>query len=71
MLTAEYEMKWDTTEREPGQYNYDLGDRILAFAEKYKMRMRGHNFIWHEEVPNWVYSLDKESLRKFIKARIM
>lgn len=71
MLTAEREMKWDNTEPEPGHFTFKHGDELLAFAEKYKMGIRGHNFIWHEEVPDWVYSLDKESLRKHIKTRIM
>lgn len=70
MITVEWELKWAHTEPERGKYTYELGDRVVAFAEKNKMMLRGHNLIWHEEVPNWVNSLDKESLRTAIKNRI-
>lgn len=71
MATAEWEMKWSHTEPEHGKYTYELGDKILDFAKKNKIRMRGHNLIWHEEVPDWVYALDKETLRTAIRNRIM
>lgn len=70
MVTAEWEMKWSHTEPEQGKYTYVLGDKVLDFAVKNNMSMRGHNLIWHEEVPDWVYPLDKEALRKAIKNRI-
>lgn len=71
MATAEYEMKWAPTEPEQGNYTYEKGDRILDFAVKNKMRMRGHNLVWHQDVPEWVFDLDPEELRIAIRNRIV
>lgn len=71
MITVEWELKWAHVEPNRGQYTYELGDRVVAYADKHKMPLRGHNLIWHEEVPQWVFSLNKEELRQSMKARIM
>lgn len=71
MITVEWELKWAHVEPEQGKISYELGDRVVKYAEKNKQKLRGHTLIWHEEVPQWVYSLDKESLRKAMQNRIM
>lgn len=71
MATAEKEMKWGFVEPEQGNYTYALGDQVYDFAIENGMRMRGHNLIWHHEVPDWVFDLEADELREAIKNRIM
>jgi endo-1,4-beta-xylanase len=47
-------MKWDVTEPELNQYNFQPGDELVAFAQKYGMRVRGHNLCWHQQFPAWL-----------------
>lgn len=70
LISPGWELKWAHVEPQQGQFTYQEADAVVAFAEKHKKLIRGHCLIWHEEVPNWVYQLDKESLRKAIRTRI-
>jgi endo-1,4-beta-xylanase len=54
-VTPGNDLKWDTTEPTEGNFNFVPGDNILAFAQAHGMKMRGHNFVWHQQVPNWVF----------------
>jgi endo-1,4-beta-xylanase len=62
-VTAEYEMKWDVQEPEPGRFDFSRGDRIVEFAELRGMWIRGHTLIWHQQLPGWVEALSGAELR--------
>jgi len=50
-------MKWDTIERSPGAFNFGPGDQVVSFAQARSMRVRGHNLVWHSQLPSWVSNL--------------
>jgi endo-1,4-beta-xylanase len=56
-VTAENEMKWQSLEPQPNQFNFNQADRIVAFAEQNEMRVRGHTLVWHSQLPGWVSQL--------------
>jgi len=62
-LTAENEMKWDAIEPDPGRFNFEAGDRLIAFAEAHHMRVRGHTLVWNKQLAPWVKTLPKDELR--------
>jgi len=70
MVTPGNEMKWDTTEPSRGAFNFAPGDRIVAFAQSHSMRVRGHNLVWHSQLPGWVSSLPVGQVRAAMENHI-
>lgn len=54
-VTPGNDLKWDTTEPTEGNFNFTPGDNILNFAQAHNIKMRGHTFVWHNQVPAWVF----------------
>jgi len=53
-VTPENVMKWDTIEPARGTYNFTQGDRLVAFAQAHGQLVRGHNLLWHNQLPSWL-----------------
>jgi endo-1,4-beta-xylanase len=53
-VTAENVMKWDTIEPQPGVYNYGPADQLVAFAQANHQMIRGHELVWHNQLPSWL-----------------
>ncbi len=70
MVTPGNEMKWDTTEPSNGNYNFGPGDQIVSFAQSHTMRVRGHNLVWHSQLPGWVSSLPQNQVQGVMESHI-
>ncbi|KAJ8692997.1 hypothetical protein PTI98_010253 [Pleurotus ostreatus] len=53
-ITAANVMKWDSTEPSRGVFTFGAGDQIAALAKKNNQLLRGHNCVWHQQLPSWV-----------------
>jgi endo-1,4-beta-xylanase len=53
-VTPEYEMEMSQLEPARGRFNFAAADRIVAFANRHHMPVRGHTLVWDEMVPGWV-----------------
>nr|VWP00034.1 Dual O-methyltransferase/FAD-dependent monooxygenase CTB3 (Cercosporin toxin biosynthesis cluster protein 3) [Includes: O-methyltransferase (EC, FAD-dependent monooxygenase (EC ] [Ganoderma boninense] len=53
-LTPAKAMKWNYTEPEQGVFTWDMGDQIVSLAQQGGKLMRGHNCVWHNDIPAWV-----------------
>jgi len=53
-ITAENSMKWEFIEPSPGVFNFTDGDVIASLATKFHRFLRGHNCVWHNQLPDWV-----------------
>ena len=71
MVVAESEMKWKALRPAPDQFSFGLADTLVTFATRHKMRVRGHNFVWHEALPDWFSAtVTQENARKFLADHI-
>lgn len=55
-ITPGNEMKWDAVEKTRGTYNWSGGDAVVNFAQPRYMQVRGHNLVWHSQLPGWLTS---------------
>lgn len=54
MVTPENVMKWRTIHPEPARYDFTAADRLVKFATRHGMRVRGHTLVWHIDNPTWL-----------------
>ena len=58
-ISPENVMKWEVIHPRVDGYNFGPADEYIAFGEKYKMFIVGHNLVWHSQTPQWVFKDDK------------
>ena len=54
ILVAENAMKFGPLRPTPETFAFHDADELFAFAASYGMRVRGHNFVWHRQLPTWL-----------------
>lgn len=54
-VTPENDMKMGLIHPSEHQYNWTKADAIVEFAQKHHMRIRGHNLLWHNQAPPWMF----------------
>lgn len=67
LVVSENSMKFGPLSPKPGEYNWTDADALVDFAEKHKMKVRGHNFVWHAQLPMWFKgTATKDNAKKII-----
>lgn len=75
-VTAENDMKMGVIHPAENTWNWKNADDIVAFAERHKMGIRGHNLLWHTQAAEWMFvgpdgkPASKELLLKRLKDHI-
>lgn len=54
-LTAENHMKPELLQPHEGVFTFDHADQLVSFAKDHKMKVRGHNLLWHNQTPDWFF----------------
>lgn len=54
-LTAENAMKMGPIHPKENEYNWRDADSIIAFAQRNKLKVRGHTLCWHNQAPAWMF----------------
>jgi endo-1,4-beta-xylanase len=67
LVVSENSMKFGPLSPKPGEYNWTDADALVEFAKKNKMKVRGHNFVWHAQLPSWFKgTATKENAKKIM-----
>jgi endo-1,4-beta-xylanase len=70
-ITPENIMKAVVMQPEWGRYNFDLADKLVAYAKKNDMIVNGHTLIWHSQLPSFVRQMkDADSVRHYFTNHI-
>ncbi|KAL5224635.1 hypothetical protein ABZP36_011274 [Zizania latifolia] len=72
VTTFENEMKWYSTEWIQNHEDYSVPDAMLNLAQKYNIKVRGHNVFWDDQSSQmeWVKSLSVDQLKAAMQKRI-
>ncbi len=54
-ISPENVLKWALIHPQPDKYDFTLGDQYVDFGRKHHMFIVGHNLVWHNQVPAWVF----------------
>ena len=54
-ITPENAMKMGPIHPLEDKYFWDDADSIVAFAQRHKMKVRGHTLCWHNQTPSWMF----------------
>jgi endo-1,4-beta-xylanase len=54
IVAGESSFKWAALQPQAGHFVYDRADALVQFAQKHRMRVRGHTLVWHEANPPWL-----------------
>ena len=71
IVVGENCMKFKAMQPKVDSYFYDDADALVQFAEEHGMKVRGHNFVWHEALPEWFAgTVTKENAHKILTDHI-
>lgn len=54
-MTCANAMKYISVTQNPGEYNFDRADSLVAFAKENDMAIHGHTFVWHNQTPDYIF----------------
>lgn len=70
-LTPENATKWMHLQPERGVFDYGKADEIVNFAQKNKIKVKGHCLVWHSQLPQWVDDItDPDELKTVMETHI-
>lgn len=75
-ITPENDMKMGPIHPQENVYNWKNADAIVDFAVKHHIKIRGHNLLWHNQAPSWMFKnadgtqVSKDVLLKRLKDHI-
>ncbi|HXC95963.1 MAG TPA: endo-1,4-beta-xylanase [Edaphobacter sp.] len=64
-------LKWNILRPTPDKYDFTDADNLITFAQTNGIKVRGHNFVWHEAIPAWFAGMvTKDNAEKLLVEHI-
>ena len=60
-ISPENALKWESIHPRCFGFNFGPADAYVAFGQKNGMFIVGHNLVWHNQTPGWVFQSDQGS----------
>ncbi len=71
LVVPENALKFGPLRPTPTDYNFADADALVNFAHEHKIKVRGHNFVWHEQLPTWFAStVTKDNAKQILTDHI-
>lgn len=67
-ITPENDMKMGPIHPEENRYNWTNADAMVDFAVQHHIKIRGHNLLWHNQAPAWMF---KDSLGNQVSKEVL
>jgi endo-1,4-beta-xylanase len=58
-ISPENVLKWESVHPRVDGYDFTAADRYVEFGERNHMFIIGHNLVWHNQTPRWVFQDEK------------
>ena len=73
LVEPENAMKWGAIRPTRDRFNFEPGDKVVAFAQANKMKVRGHCLLWSEYNPAWLAkgSFTTEQMSQLMREHII
>ena len=70
-VTPENIMKAEIIHPAWNTYNFDLADKLVAFAQQNDMKVNAHNLIWHSQLPAFMRNMQSaDSIKQYFENQI-
>ena len=70
-VTPENIMKAEIIEPAWNKFNFDLADKLVAFAQKNNIKVNGHTLIWHSQLPGFMRNMQNaDSVKRYFENHI-
>ena len=70
LLTSELGFKLATLRPTADKIDFYDADRLIEFAEKHAMQVRGHTLIWNDALPDWIKQASTADCRELLQSHI-
>src|SRR3954447_4742489 len=60
-ITPENLLKWQEVHPQPGQFEFEAADKYVDFGERHRLFIVGHNLVWHNQTPSWVFESESDT----------
>jgi endo-1,4-beta-xylanase len=54
VVVSEAAFKWADIHPTADGFSFDRADKLMAYAKRHELRVRGHALVWHEANPAWL-----------------
>ncbi|HEY3012411.1 MAG TPA: endo-1,4-beta-xylanase [Gemmatimonadales bacterium] len=73
LVTTENALKFGPLHPARNRYDFRDADAIVAFAERHRMRIRGHTLVWKRQLPEWLTheAFTREELLAILREHIL